>query len=549
MEAVPVSKLGSGFLLVAILTVQIGDGSAGDSGWRVASVKVVGARVRVPIRVGDSVTVGVLESTGVVVRQDLIDRGWLWSVVRWDTVHERNGLHVAFVIKPGSRARVARWRIEGNFSHDVVRVAQVLPRRGVCFSRHTAELALRALSDFYEANGFPFAAVQAGAMVESLGWVVPTLLVEEGPRVVVDFLEFEGQTVVSSSLLRRAARFRQGKLFSPGVIGQWRRNLERVGWLRCDSQALVVEDNRYGVRFWISELAFNRLSGSIGYSSAEGIVGFAWLCLQNLLNTGRRLNASWHARSALRGYELSYTEPWLFGSNVSATGKVSHTVYDTTMVSTDAELTGTVMTGNTGLGLVSGWQRITSRIATGNISTSWAGTIFDFDARDGFPFPTKGVSTVVKVGAGQRRGYHRHTSAVGRLATGVHYLVPVGERLVWSTTVEVRAVFCRETLTAPELYSLGGAKGLRGFSEDAFLTPAAVWSNWEFRYTAAHNVRMYPFVDIGVCRQREEGHLVAAYGVGLSWLNRLGVLVLDYGVGVGRDLLDGKVHLRLEGGF
>lgn len=534
--------------MFAVTLLQTAECLADTDRWRVASVKVVGTRVRVPIRENDVVTAGVLESAAAVARQELVDRGWLRSEVRWDTVSRHDGLHVVFVVELNTRARVARWKVEGSTSYDTSHVERVLPRRGVWFSRETAESALGALLRFYETGGFPFVTVRAGAVSESLGWVVPTLLVEEGQRVWVDFISFDGQVATPVSILMRAARFRSG-LFSSGAVRQWRRNLERLGWLRCDSQALVAEGNLHGVQFWVTELVSNRISGAAGYSPPEGLIGFASLQLQNLLNTGRRLSANWRARSGLHGYELSYTEPWLLGSAFSLTGEVDHTVYDTTQASTKAELTATVATSSAELGIVSGWQRVTTPAVTGSINTTWAGTILGYDVGESGPFATRGFSVTVKTSAGQRRSCRRRASVVGRLVTRTHTLVPIKEHLVWSTVLEARAVFSRETLTVPELYSLGGAKSLRGFGEDAFVTPVAVWSNLEIRYQLARTVQVYPFLDLGSYRQRGRYSPVVAYGIGAGWGSRWGKLGLDYGVAAGGDVLRGKIHLRLEGGF
>ncbi len=517
--------------------------------WRVASVRAVGAKVVVSIRVGDSVTSEALRNAALSVRQELIDRGWLQTEVCWDTFHRQDGVHVEFVVRTGRRARVAGWWVEGNSSLAAARIFKVLPRRGAWFSKNNAELATTALLRLYETNGFPFASVRAGAIRESLGWVVPTLLVEEGQKVNIDFLAFEGQRSVTSVLLRRAARFRPGLLFSPSVIRQWRRNLERLGWLRCDSQALVVDGGRYGMRFWLTELLSNRVSGSMGYSYAEGFVGFASLNLQNLLNTGRRLSASWRMRSAQRGYELSYTEPWLLGSIVSVTGRLGHTALDTTQASTEAELQLAVMTGDVEIGLVNGWQRITSRPAEGNFSTAWVGTSFDFDVRDGFPFLIKGFRLATRTGVGRRQDYYQHAGRIVRFAVGFQSLMPLITRIVWSTVVETRVIFSGESLTIPEQYLLGGTSGLRGFAEDAFVTSAAVWVNLEIRYMLSRTTQAYPFVDVGACQQPEGPVLAASCGCGIRWLTRLGTMGLDYGVPLGSDLLRGKVHFRLESGF
>ena len=113
-----------------------------------------------------------------------------------------------------------------------------------------------------------------------------------------------------------------------------------------------------------------------------------------------------------------------------------------------------------------------------------------------------------------------------------------------------------------ELFTLGGSESLRGYREDQFRGTVVALASLEYRLLLGRVSRIFPFVDLGYyyrpCttaaeddgyRVRTESDIVVGYGFGLRVDSRAGVLGLDYGLGRGDGVRDGKVHLRMENLF
>jgi len=96
-----------------------------------------------------------------------------------------------------------------------------------------------------------------------------------------------------------------------------------------------------------------------------------------------------------------------------------------------------------------------------------------------------------------------------------------------------------------ELLPLGGAKSLRGYWEEQFRDLRVAWLNLELRRELGGGSWGFPFLDVGYAR----GKVRWGYGVGLRLRTGMGRIGVDYGLGPGDELWEGKVHLVLEGRF
>ena len=79
------------------------------------------------------------------------------------------------------------------------------------------------------------------------------------------------------------------------------------------------------------------------------------------------------------------------------------------------------------------------------------------------------------------------------------------------------------------------------------------WANIEYRYLLNRDSRLFAFVDTGYFSRGEgEAKVDGAklgYGFGLRIDTRLGFFGIDYGLGEGGGLSNGKVHISLRNAF
>ena len=409
----------------------------------IGAVRLVreGARVRLEpgVRRGEVFASGRLDSVGADIGRRLSEQGFLWSEVSWDTVRRGDRVDVRLVVVTGERARIARWNVVGD-SELAGQVAGALPAKGSGFSRATLERAIRRAVAVCENAGYPFVRVRATALAESMAFVMPTLSVDAGEFVRVGFLESSEPERVGNALLERAAGFKAGRVFSPKAIQTWRRNIMRSGWIRPDSEQVVVDAAGQGVRFFLSTDRANRAELAAGYAAGDRRpTGYVRLRFLNLLNGCRRLTAGWQSLAGLTGYELSYTEPWVLGSELEATVSARHTTVDTSYAHTEVGAGGVVCRGAFDLGMEAGFDRTASSDSLSRVRTTWVGTGIRLDLRDDPRDPRSGTLTALRTRAGRRTGA-AGAGLVGRVEFDGQTAVPLGARVVAAVSAAFAAV-------------------------------------------------------------------------------------------------------------
>jgi outer membrane protein insertion porin family len=103
-----------------------------------------------------------------------------------------------------------------------------------------------------------------------------------------------------------------------------------------------------------------------------------------------------------------------------------------------------------------------------------------------------------------------------------------------------------------ELLAVGGASSLRGYREEQFRGTRTAVGTLEYRYLLGRHARAVVFLDVGYFYRGGPNFAKdtkLGYGIGLRGETRLGTISLDYGLGEGDDLLDGKLHVGLIRGF
>jgi len=105
-----------------------------------------------------------------------------------------------------------------------------------------------------------------------------------------------------------------------------------------------------------------------------------------------------------------------------------------------------------------------------------------------------------------------------------------------------------------EKLPLGGTRSLRGYRERQFLGFRTGWFSLEYRLLLGKYSRVFVFLDAGAYSDRtpQQGNFTVGkigYGVGIRAESRVGIVGIDYGLGEGDGILDGKVHLQITSQF
>jgi len=402
---------------------------------------------------------------------------------------------------------------------------------------------------------------------------------DPGPAVRIDSIAVHGNKVTRPNVLLRELPIQPGEEFNLEKVENIPGRLLRLGFLKAVAppQLHRTGTGRYVLDLNVTEGNSNFLNGVAGYNPGSGgnkgfLTGLIDLKFGNLLGTGRLVNVRWEKRSReTQELGLRYREPWVAGWPLHLAGGFQQLIQDTLYVERRWELTAEIPAGGR-LTLIGQLLRATvspDSLAALQLGLPESGVAsvaagLRYDSRDDLINPRSGVYYAtsletgrkrVKMNTGDQSFFHK------KLNLDFAWLLPLGRSHVLSLALHGRQITTGEAYPAiTDQIRFGGATTLRGYREEQFRGSRVAWSNLEYRYLLSRQSRAFVFWDLGYFF-REDPVAGAApepatseafkrsYGVGARLDTPLGIVGLDYGLGEGDDLLNGKVHVSLLNSF
>ncbi len=435
-------------------------------------------------------------------------------------------------------------------------------RPGSHLTRRSLLGDIDALLTAYADDGRPFAqiALPAAVWLGDEGGLTGRVEVREGTATWFGNVVVAGNDVTREHVIVREARLERGQSFSLSRLSRVRPRLERLAFLDAVEEPVVAVDPASGeatVGVAVTEGAASRISGVIGFSggpdASDDITGIVDIDLGNIAGTGRSASASWERiRENQTQISFSYTEPWLLGAPVDVGVAGSQSVRDTFYTTTEGDLLVTARLGDrTRFTWSVGGERYVPGAAHESTSTSLK-TAFAaaYDGTDAPWNPTVGTRLRASIEyADKEIADEGRDESSGTFAAEAERFFRVRTRQVLALRARVEAlVSTEEEVPFHELLVLGGARSLRGYREEQFRGTRTALGSIEYRLLLGRRSRAIVFVDAGYWYR--EGPNFAkdtklGYGIGLRGDTRLGTISIDYGLGEGDDLLDGKLHAGL----
>jgi outer membrane protein insertion porin family len=485
------------------------------------------------------------------------------AVVRavWDSTAA--GIGISVEIDEGPDVRVSRIDLDAGerpVPAEFVRDAGLRP--GTVLTPSAVAGAVDAVLSGYADSGAPFAEVSLPGSVElsADGGLAAVIDIREGPGTWFGEVVVAGNTVTRDHVIARETGIERGAPYSESRLADVRPKLERLAFLRSVDEPVVAVDPSTGeatVGVAVEEGTSNRISGVLGLAGGSGgsdeLTGVVDIELGNIAGTGRSASAAWQQiREGQTEISFSYTEPWLLGAPVDVGVAGSQSVRDTLYTTTEGDLLVTARVGDrTRVTWSVGGERYVPGAATESTTTSARTALAaEYDGTDAPRNPTSGLRLGggIEYAAKEARDTGREERS-GTLTTEAWAFLRVAGRQV----VALRASFAGLSSTEDEvpfheLLPLGGARSLRGYREEQFRGTTVALASVEYRFLMGRRSRAIAFVDVG--HWRREGPNRASdtnlgYGIGLRGDTRLGTISIDYGLGEGDDLLDGKLHAGL----
>jgi outer membrane protein insertion porin family len=512
-------------------------------------------------------------------------------------------LYITIKIQEGKKYLVGNITIQGNKDipeKDILaRLKEATP--GEVFSQDALKQDVVNIQGLYFDRGYISNRIRETSSVNSYTGRVDIIYnIEENEVAYVDKIKIRGNVKTKDTVIRRELRIHPGDRFDGEKLRRGRERLQNLGFFEevsydtedtdtPDKKNLVVE---------VKEAKTGAFSFGGGYSTVEQFVGFIeieqknfdWKNFPYFTGAGQDLKFRASLGTVSSGYDLSFTEPWLFdypvsfgfdayrrsreresdigfGFDQNITGgdlrlgkELSEYIKGDLMYRFDMiEITNVTENASADLRSEAGTNRISS-VTTG----------LTFDSRDSIFDPTKGdiLSGSLELAGGPFGGTKDFWKFYSRLShyfplfnkSGLEFRIRTGLVKAYSDSKKVPIY---------ERFFVGGAYTVRGYEErsigpidstskDPLGGESMFVGNMEYTYPLYEFLKLACFYDIGNAWQRfndfASGGLKSSLGLGMRIKTPIGPIMLDYGIPLNKapgeeEKKGGKFHFSVSHGF
>ena len=143
-----------------------------------------------------------------------------------------------------------------------------------------------------------------------------TFRVGETPRVYVERINIQGNTVTRDKVIRREFRLNEGDAFNAFKVKRSQDRIQSLGFFQENleiKQAQGSSNDRVVLNVDVEEKSTGELQLSAGYSSLEQFILSASVAQRNFMGKGQQLQTPASTIRAIRSrFQLGFTEPLLF---------------------------------------------------------------------------------------------------------------------------------------------------------------------------------------------------------------------------------------------
>jgi outer membrane protein insertion porin family len=235
---------------------------------------------------------------------------------------ERKGFVVTFKIEEGQQYRVGSVDFQSSIQSFDANSLRSLSRVGVgsIYNAEAVEKSVEEMSIEASRRGYAFATVKPrGDRNFEAHTVSIVFAVDEGPRVYIERINIRGNTRTRDYVIRREFDVSEGDAYNRALVDRAERRLKNLDYFK--SIKVTPEPgsstDRVVLNVDIEEKSTGDFSVSGGYSTVDGLLGEVSISERNLLGRGLFAKAAVQYGQRVRGYSLSFVEPYLLGYRVA----------------------------------------------------------------------------------------------------------------------------------------------------------------------------------------------------------------------------------------
>ena len=230
---------------------------------------------------------------------------------------------ITYVVEEGERYKFGEVKVESDIrDFKPVQLQNLLPMKsGDFYDAKSVEDTVERLSETAGLFGYAFADVrpQFRRDKETLTMNI-TFQVADAPRVYVEAIEINGNTLTQDKVVRREFRLNEGDAFNSFQVKRSANRIKSLGFFQEDleiQQKPGSAPDRVILQVDVEENPTGELQLSAGFSSIESFILQASIKQRNFRGRAQEIRTSVNVSRFSKSIELGFTEPSLFDKNLA----------------------------------------------------------------------------------------------------------------------------------------------------------------------------------------------------------------------------------------
>jgi outer membrane protein insertion porin family len=235
----------------------------------------------------------------------------------------KKGFIVTFTIDEGAQYRVGTVEVLSNVRaiDPATLRSQLKLSEGNVYNADLVEKSVEAMTIQAAKHGYAFANVRPrGDRNFETKTINLAFVVEEGARAYIERINIIGNTRTRDYVIRREFDIGEGDAYNRALIDRAERRLKNLGYfktVKITNEPGSAPD-RVVINVNVEEQPTGEFSVSGGYSTADGFIADMSIADRNLMGRGNYGKASVTYGQHVRGFDLSFVEPYFLGYRMAA---------------------------------------------------------------------------------------------------------------------------------------------------------------------------------------------------------------------------------------
>jgi outer membrane protein insertion porin family len=235
---------------------------------------------------------------------------------------------ITYVIEEGERYKFGEVKVDSelrDFKPEFVKT--LIPmKQGDWYNAKQVEDTVNGISETAGLLGYAFAQVEPQFDRDPEARTMTlTFQIAETPRVYVERIDINGNTITKDKVIRREFRLQEGDAFNSFLVKRSKDRIQSLGYFQekfdieqkpgSGPDRVILEAN-------LEERPTGELTLSAGFSSLERFILNAAISQNNFRGLGQTLSASVNYSQFNQSIDLGFTEPYLLDRNIALGGNI-----------------------------------------------------------------------------------------------------------------------------------------------------------------------------------------------------------------------------------